>query len=320
MLRSNLKNVLLIGMGNLGTRYLQGLMKTNYIDAIYCVDPHLEARDLARTRMMEVLNPTFDGDVKLLAKMPTDQSFDLMISTTCADVRYESSHRAILQNDVKKVILEKVVFQKPTEYAKFADFLKSYAIPGWVNCPRRTSEVYSLIKHQLNLKIPIKITVSGGSWGLLCNSIHFIDLFLFLTNSNSVSNVKLTSYGERFQSKRNGFIEAFGNLSLQNEGSTLQVECTDSTNDLIVMIKNGNQIFTINETKGFIKTVESITPFSFMYQSELTKLVVEEILLTNKSMLPSFAETYQTHVAFLKAVTTALGGFDGFTDDIVPIT
>ena len=320
MLHSNLKNVLLIGMGNLGTRYLQGLMKTKHIDAIHCVDPHVESRDLARTRMLEVLNPTFDGDVKLLAKMPTDQTFDLMISATCADVRYESSHRAILQNDVKKVILEKVVFQKPTEYAKFSDFLKSHAIPGWVNCPRRKSKVYSLIKDQLNLKIPIKIMVSGGSWGLLCNSIHFIDLFLFLTNSNNVSNVKLTSDGKHFQSKRSGFLEAFGNLSLQNEGSTLQVECSDSTDDLIVVIKNRDQIFTINETKGLIETDESITPFSFLYQSELTKLVVEEILLTNKSMLPSFTETYQTHVAFLGAVTTALGGFDGFTNDNVPIT
>ena len=116
---NSLSRILLIGAGQLGSRYLQGLSSIDRTSAIFVVDPNLDALSLARQRFEQMPAASHVQSVMYhqdLAEL--DGEFDLAIIATNADVRKNVVDSLLTSNNIKYLILEKVVFQSIDDLAK----------------------------------------------------------------------------------------------------------------------------------------------------------------------------------------------------------
>ena len=87
---------------------------------------------------------------------------------------------------------------------------------SWVNCNRRTFKIYQKIKEYISGE-QIFMKVMGNSWGMACNSIHFIDLFLYLTSQDTLSFRNDDLVKKIIHSKRENFFEIKGKLYAETE-------------------------------------------------------------------------------------------------------
>ena len=126
---------------------------------------------------------------------------------------------------------------------------------AWVNTPRRAMKWHKQIKEALLVgsKIPKRIEIEGGEWGLACNSIHFIDLISWWYDTNVV-NVETSELGSWGKSKRPGFCEVSGTLKIHfKNGINLEMTSNSSNEDLNIKIHTLDGEWNINEVKSAAK-------------------------------------------------------------------
>ena len=105
---------------------------------------------------------------------------DLVIIATGSKPRASIVKSLLTHSSVKYLVLEKVLFPVLAEYDEISNLLKEKQIRCWVNCPRRMYGMYKQIKETIDPSYPIYMTNADENWGLCCNAIHMIDLFLYL--------------------------------------------------------------------------------------------------------------------------------------------
>ena len=319
-------NIAIIGAGQLGSRHLQGLAKSTKQFQIYVIDPNEKSLIVAKNRFKEVSKPT-NSKVSYLKNISgVPENIDLAIIATTANVRREVVERLLEQCHLKYLILEKVVFQKSEDFNYIQKLLIDNGIKSWINCTRRTFPFYKKLKKK-NLGEKIIIKVEGNNWGLACNSIHMIDLLVFLTgktdikiNINKLENII-------FNSKRNNFKEIKGTLKIYtNHGDTLEL------NDQVkydgkhkISISNSRIKFNIFEGESLVIRDKSDNKIheekiSVPFQSELTGRIVDQILDTGESDLTPYTECMQYHVPMLDAFNKHFSRVTGKDVEICPIT
>ena len=119
--------------------------------------------------------------------MPTHEEYYVTIIATTAGIRAIVTQKLLEKNKVKHIIFEKVLFQKVEEYHCVDMLLNRYKTRGWVNCPRRIYPTYQNLKELLFGEESVDMEVVGNGWGLACNSVHFIDLYAYLTSAPLLS-------------------------------------------------------------------------------------------------------------------------------------
>jgi predicted dehydrogenase len=295
--------ILIIGAGQLGSRHLQGLLRSNITATIEVVEPNALSIKNAIERSKEIkfdknkLKIIFFQNLNEISK-----NVDLCIIASTADKRFEIIMSLIVLSKVKYMLLEKVLFQNLSEYDIIEKLLSKNNIQTWVNCPRRTIKEYKDIKDQIEEGELITIKVTGSNWGLACNSIHFLDLFNFFIGE---SDFKITekSQIETIQAKRNGFYELLGCLIIKaKSGSTLFLESFNSNTTIIeLIITTKNYIYKIDEIKGTIEKIDLITKNTYQYnfnlplQSEMSGSIAEDILVKGHCKLTPFVVSSRLH-------------------------
>lgn len=319
------KKILIVGAGQLGSRHLQGALLSKNELLITVVDPSQESLDIAKERagLVELGN----GDIHVVYKneMPESESFDVCIMATAAPVRAVATQQLLQSNQVKHIIFEKVLFQKIPEYAAIESLLKQNETTGWVNCPRRLFPTYTALKQGLDISRPVKMLVRGHAWGMACNSIHFIDLFAFLTGCSSIKLEAALLDPKLLQSKRAGFFETTGKLSFIAGEHALTIESgTDAIPELIITLENGFTQHTINEIDGVWSQMdgkqEKKSEHVAMFQSQLTGDCVDELLLSNECGLTPFSQSCELHVPFISALLIHMSAIFDKKLDACPIT
>ena len=174
----------------------------------------------------------------------------------------------------------------------------------WVNLPRRVYKLYSILKNHLDKKNKLSLKVKGYKWGIACNSIHFLDLVSWISETELVS-IKLERLDKKWiSSKREGFYEIEGVAFAEySNGSTLELVSNDNkVQGLSIVLDQDFNIWNIDEEKGKISNsqgIEIINPIP--YQSDITADIVENILLHSKSELPNIHQAFNLHEIYLKA-------------------
>jgi predicted dehydrogenase len=162
-----MKKIAIIGAGQLGSRHLQGLAKSNVEITIEVVEPFESSRQTAKLRFEEM---PYNNNIKRINFFENIQDLssklDIVIVATNADVRYEVVKELLEKKDVEYLILEKVLFQKIDDYHKVEKLLKETKTKCWVNHPRRMYPFYKSLKEKLLLCKNINFSVSGGAWDL----------------------------------------------------------------------------------------------------------------------------------------------------------
>ena len=164
--------IALIGFGSIGFRYFEAINKIKLPNIeLFIVDNKIKS--LIKNMNLSKKFFKTSNNLKLIPK-----KIDLCIISTTCNNRHTLLKRLTNKTNIKNLILEKPLTQSPNELLKLNHILKNMK-NTWVNTDRRCLDIHKYIKSKLNKKNKILMKVEGNSWGICCNSLHFIDLFHF---------------------------------------------------------------------------------------------------------------------------------------------
>jgi len=315
-------NIALIGSGELGSRHLQSLV--GIINAnITVVEPSSTSVVVTRQRIVDLnLNELADVSfVDDINKLPS--KVDFAVIATGAAPRLSILKSLLKHTSVKYLLLEKVLFQSIEDYVEAKELINSNNVKVWVNCPRRMFEFYASLKLKLSKSSPMLMKVNGGNWGLACNSIHFIDIFSFLTDSKVLTITTDDLEQKIYPSKREGYIEIFGCLNVTFEnGHKLILNCSHEEISMDINITSVDGEYRIDEAKGDILFNGEQTSIDVMikYQSELTRLVAEEALAFGQSKLTDFDEACEQHIPLIHSLLAFYNRNQNTESSVLPVT
>lgn len=306
-------NIVIIGAGQLGSRHLQSLTKCINILNIYVVDSSMESLRIAKIRFDEC-NQNFKGTVSYLntlSDLPNE--IEIAIVATSAKSRKLVLIDLLNKRVVKNLILEKFLFINEKDFFEVKELLFISKTNTYVNCPRRLIDFYSQVKAEITT--PFQFTVTGNNWGLGCNGIHFVDLFSYLSNSTNITISNSLVANSVLESKREGYFEFSGTItgddglnsfsitSFNSDISPVQILISSPT--IRYLIIEGS-VSKINKSELKNNWVWETTEFKFPMQSELTHLVIDEILNTGRCSLTTYEKSMKLHLIFLKTLLSKL--------------
>jgi hypothetical protein len=296
--------VLIVGAGQLGSRYLQGLAKVSMPLDIVISDVAADSLIRAEARWQEVDGHKTAHQVRYvigLSGLPTE--VDLAIVATASDVRGAVVTQLAEQVAVRYWVLEKVLAQSDAVISQIQAGIRRSSL-AWVNTPRRSMRWHKMIKSELLDTGPLSMVVEGGGWGLACNAVHYLDLLawwgdceLLDIDTNDLSPIWKVS-------KRSGFWEISGTLTAHfSEGMKAQLVCYEEPARTTIQLRAGDLVWAIDEAAGTAKRTDGLEITGKVpYQSEMTAPLVESILLNGRCDLPSLQDSASLHRPVLQSL------------------
>jgi len=321
-------SILLIGLGGIGVRHLQSILSSEIPLNIYCYDVSNSSienckESIKTIDVKKVHQLGFFTNLELIDKV----LIDLAIIATTSKGRFELILQISNKFDVRNIVLEKFLFQSLSDYQKMNDLIASKEINVYVNCARRMYPIYKFIKPKINGMNFLKMAAIGH-WFLASNSIHFLDLFCYLINENDLEfDYKLVD--RIIKSKRSGYYEVEGNISFQSilRDFTLSM---DSKKDLKpgveVNIETESHLVKINERTCIYSIIDKESKeikketFKIPYQSELSKIFIEDILTNGKCDLTEYSDSSKMHLYLVNIFSEHFTKLLKSDDIICPIT
>lgn len=323
----DVSQICVIGAGQLGSRHLQGVLKSQHHLRVFVVDPFQASIEIAKFRANEIQHNHELTFLNSIAELPG--YLDVVIVATSSNIREQIVIELIQNHDFDYLVLEKVLFQEIEAYQRVDQLLSKTNSKVFVNHPRRMFDSYLNFKELLRDIGPVSIQVSGGHWGLACNSLHFLDLFEFLFDQQFI-NIDTRYLNQTPKpSKRSGFIEFTGTLSGQlADGSSVQITSFDGDPTPISMLISGNQNrYLIQEavSSGIFelpldKTNPIVHPFQFEYQSNMTTKVIDSLLTKGTCELTMYSEATRLHTLFISELLKVYNRISDVESKILPIT
>ena len=317
-------DIAIIGVGALGKRHLESVLKSSWPMDVYCVDVNSHALDgfaledsLGNKKLhfctnVSRLPPRLDWVLFAMSSAGRREMFDAIISKTATSY----------------IVFEKVLFQREVDYEHVAAKLPDLGIKAWVNCARRVQDCYRQLKEEMSKSREFEVHVSGGEWGLACNGIHMLDLVEFLSGDPSTEVAELNLEDVIVDSKRKGYKEVYGAIvGRSGRCRNFTITCyRESRLPVRVDIVSDRSRIQVEEGRGAM-TVTAVDkqfapeeqPFKLKYQSQLTQEVLESILSTGDCGLPTFADSSRLHLRFLRPLMAFFENH-GMEKGVCPIT
>lgn len=318
-----MKKVSIIGAGQLGSRHLQGLKTAQSEMEIWVIDASEESLKVAKERCeaVESKTPKTVHYAQNIDALP--QSLDLVIIATGSKPRASIIKSLLSKVSVSYLVLEKFLFTRLQDFDDIEVLLKEKGVKSWVNCPRRMWPSYEAIKKLINQDKPVSFEFAGQNWGMCCNSIHLVDIWMCLAGDTQFAVDLSEIEPQIFESKRPGYIELLGKETFRSSnGDYLSLSCfSDYDGDINVKISNDGNEISLNEGTGVWsinggEEHQDKTPF----QSGLTGIVADEILTTGGCRLTPYSMSSQYHKPYLQAVMQFVNKLQGNDSDSCPIT
>lgn len=315
--------ILLAGAGNIGSRHLQGAKKSaNDLD-IWVYDLSEDALALSRERFEQIPENGVKQTHYVNSLDDVPRHIDVAIVATGSKPRAAIVRQILDSREVKYMVLEKFLFGRVAEYAETKALLDQKGVKAWVNCPYRMFEGYKHLKGMLDAQAPLSVSFgNGGNWGLCCNAIHYIDIFLYLTGQEDYSVDLSGLENEVLDSKRPGYVELIGDLTVTTpRGDKLTLQ-TSKDGEFIqkIHMKNGAHAIEIDEAAGTITFDRNVFPLDFAFQSGLTGRLIDSLVESGTCDLSSFDKSSHYHIQFLTAVLPFINKIKGWSTDSCPIT
>jgi predicted dehydrogenase len=324
-----MKQIAVIGAGQLGSRHLQALSKVSFPVRIQVIDTVAQSLETAKARFDEMpQNPNVQEVRYLPSIQQVSKNIDFAVIATNADVRAEVVRALLDLCEVKNILLEKVLFQKPDDYHAISELFAHKNIGAWVNHPRRQFPFYKQLKHKLAGAGQVSYQLQGGGWGLACNGLHMLDHLAFLTGE-SVLKISGTALNKDIiQSKRKGFVEFGGGLHGQIGNHLFSLFCHNDVSPETITICSDSLNMVIDEASGWVRFASKENGWKWeekneriiRFQSELTNLIVEDVLISGKCDLPTYDEAMGLHVPFIRCLMKHLEQVENKKFDMCPIT
>lgn len=312
-------NILIVGAGQLGSRYLQGLALSNLSLNIFVYDINEISLNTAKHRWEEVKNSN-SNKVNFTTTYDTvPLEINLAIISTTANAREAIILTLSNKFHVRNWVLEKVLTQSIESLNKINTLLKSSNV--WVNTFFRTVELFKNVKENTS-KGPLNFEINGGNWGLACNTIHILD-FIYWWTQEKIEYIDVTNLENKwFESKRENFWEINGEINISFTNSIkARLISDDSTSPFLIKINSNTEEWIIywdestavrNDGLKFVSKIK--------LQSETTSDLVSNILINNNSNLPTLESSIYLHNHLLKSFLSHWNRDKNVEENILPIT
>lgn len=324
-----MNKIVLIGAGQLGSRHLQGLAKSAIEISIEVVEPFEKSREVAKERYEEIeTNPKVKSIDFFESIDELSDALDVVIIATNADVRSKVIKKLFVKKVLKNLILEKVLFQTVEEYHEVKKLLEETSTKCWVNHPRRMFPFYRSLKNEIKGSEQISYMVQGGAWGLGCNGLHFIDHLSFLSDNSDLKIDNDFLHPHIYEAKRANFVEFNGLLkgrignhifALYSDKEYAPTTITITTDTLTAFIDEANGYARIARKSNDWKWEESTQKIIY-FQSELTNLLIEQVITRGTCDLPDYDAAMKLHIPFIKALLSHMKSVEGQMLTLCPIT
>lgn len=272
--------ICVIGVGNIGMRYVQGISKTFPNAELVLIDCDARLKELAQLGL---------GNVVLLPSLDDIQgSLDLMVVSTSCESRL-AIYKRCLELNPKYIILEKYLFKSREEYEECLSLTR---VPTFVNQWMYGSKTFDCLFEKDVQSVELK----GSGWGLACNSVHWMDIFKRHLNITHLQVGAGTVISEVFSSKRPGYEEIFGELVFEDRDSDKTFTLIDMPDPSLVNkqeITVDGKVYIFDYSK-IIDGEEVLSHFP--YFSELIGGIVGEILEHGSCHLPLLEESISQHL------------------------
>lgn len=327
--------VAIIGAGQLGSRHLQGILKSHNDFAVTIVDPSEQSLEIAEQRAKEIEHQHSLRFVSKIQTLPT--KLDLVIVATNSNVRLKVLQELLEHAKVSTLVLEKVLFQKIEEYETARLLLLEHGVDCYVNHPRRMQSLYRYVRQLLAQQSQESyfIHAYGSNWGLGCNGLHISDMLEFVFDDSVIAYTCQNLDPKLIDSKRAGFKEFSGSidgLMKKNHQFRITSEVTSDAipTSLTIVFNSPSFSFTVHEggkvptltvksdTNSLEEVVTELEPMRF--QSDLSCMIIDKIILGQKIDLPSYEQARRNHQLFISNLLNnmELNGYE--KTEICPIT
>lgn len=316
-----MNTVLIAGAGQLGSRHLQGVKTSKHELDIWVYDLSEESLKIAEERYNQVESENkMVHFVTSLEFVP--ENLDVVIVASGSKPRAIIVKQILASKNVKYMVLEKFLFTRLAEYEEIDNLLKEKRVETWVNCPRRMWEGYNLIEKYIDKSLPVVFSYEDTDWGLCCNTVHYIDIFMKLCGCKDIKVSIDKVIPDVFDSKRPGYVELNGTeLFTTPNKSKLTLTCTsDTVIDPKVIIRNGDNVIMYNEGEGKVIINGNPVNVKVHYQSGLSGLLVDELLSTGSCRLSTYEESSRYHMDYLRVIAPFINKIKGWASDSCPIT
>ena len=228
---------------------------------------------------------------------------DIAVVATTARVRPQVVREIASYSSVRYWILEKVLAQSEAGLDEIVAQV-GLGAKAWVNTPRRMLPWHQQIKSRLNHDGPLSLEVDGGSWGLACNTVHYLDMFAWWTGE-TLEEVDTQQLNSRWvEAKRPGNWEIFGTLHARfSGGSRARLKVTSESFSYSFKLTDGIHSWSIDEEAGIAKRSDGLNiPGRLPYQSEVSAGLVESILEHGCCSLPTLQDSVAIHRVFIRSM------------------
>lgn len=314
--------VLLCGCGNIGFRHLQALtaMSDETPAEIIIVEPQTTLHPRISDQIAAMENSSAHR-FQLHRQMPKIQkAIDLAIIATNAAVRRASYDDIASRFQISSVIFEKVLFQTLADLEAVRATLEKNSTKGFVNCGRRGFPGYQSLKAEWAASRPVDLKVTGSQFGLASNTIHFLDLAEYLNDAQLVSLDVSGLKPGMLASKREGYVEVFGNIAGRlSNGAVISITCDDQPPPSVQVAFSGTDLAAMIDEAGRNANINgAVQPFESRHVSEMP-WIYQELLSEDTTCLTPYADSARQHRIFIEALRGHLG-LSNNDDDACPIS
>lgn len=300
--------ILIVGLGNIGERHLQGVIEAAQVRPIeiVCVERSVEKVQNIKLRYGSATTLNLKVFPSLIS---VKGHFDLVIVATLSDSRFEAvlemAHRSI---DWQLLLLEKIPFASLTQYSRFRELYNDRLNKVFVNCPRGLWKGYKKIRSIVQNESLKSLKVTGSDWGICSNSMHFYALALWLDPRLSqlpadakFSNISRDDYSSELQSPDRWRAKLYGCLEFYLNEAPVQISLEDRpgvTREFSIDLEFTDTKVRINERTNTCAVIRdgcnvSQTHFETSLVSTVTADLVDCVERTGDLRpLPTFEDLY----------------------------
>ena len=194
------------------------------------------------------------------------------------------------------LILEKFLFPDPKTLDLAMVLYESYPSKIYVNLWMRKTNLAKLFE----INKPVEIEFVSDNLGLLCNSVHYIDLIYKIYKLKNIKiDLENSVIHEIKESKRDGYSEISGKLvwkdNLNRVKFTLEDKLLGSNSDIYISIKYKNLKRRYIYYDTTLKNIDSNCIDFIPHLSEHAKDSIYLILYGKNPNIPSFKDSFLHH-------------------------
>jgi predicted dehydrogenase len=323
------KSIAIVGCGGIGVRHAQALGKTMSDWVVYVLDPQERATEQAATLFAESKKSAGSPARIVRSHRYSDlaSSLDVAIVATRAGHRLQAIEQLLEASEVRHLILEKFLFSRRDHFLAANGLIARRGMSAWVNCPRRIYPVYRQIATRVQSSpfVHIEVTGSAKIAPLGTIGIHFVDLLQYLCDSRTAPVHLSLKEAQLVPGSRNLDFSGVLEASYGSRGSLRQMSIPGTDGPPVILIVGDTFRYIIEESHQRIYRSCTrngwqleIGKFPVPLQSDLSDVVVDELIATGTCGLTPYAASAAVHIAMLDAfmrVYRAIKG-DLFLDEL----